>query len=207
MPPSPLNVLWRYKEFFKLTMPRLKAGVELVRPNVWAMTGLYPLPYHRGFGGIFDKLWINEINQRAIYSRIQNAFTEMNFLKPTLICYYPFLFPLLDRYSFSKIIFHMVDEWQGLSGIPESMVDLTLRMFEKADMTVVTSQRLLDRYCKHTDKIMLLRHGTDRALFDPVSRGEVAPDPQLEKFSGPRIGYYGALHKLDFDLIREVAGV
>ncbi len=205
IPPSPLNILWRFKEFRSLTIPRLNAGVDLVRPNVWAMTGLYPLPYHRSFGGVFDKLWINEINQRVIYPRIQKALTKLDFLQPVLISYYPFLFPSLDRYGFSKIIFHMVDEWQGMSSIPNSMAFLTRRMLEKADMTIVTSQRLFERYRTYTDKIMLLRHGMDRALFEPVSRGEVASDPRLIGFSGPCIGYYGALFKLDSDLIKSVA--
>ncbi len=205
VPPNPLAIARRPGEFFAKTLPRLRAGVEQVRPNVWAMTGLFPLPFHRGLGGIFDRKWLNTLNQRFFLPRLRGAMDRLGFSQPVLLSYYPFLVPVLGHVGFARVVFHMVDEWEGLGGIPHAMAELTREMLGRADVTIVPSQRLFARYQPFSRDIRLLRHGTDCALFEPVSQGKVAPDPRLQDFSGPKIGYYGALHKLDFDLVREAA--
>lgn len=41
VPPTPLSIEKRPGEFLTETVPRLHAGAEPVRPNVWAMTGVF----------------------------------------------------------------------------------------------------------------------------------------------------------------------
>ncbi|MBI4238645.1 MAG: glycosyltransferase [Deltaproteobacteria bacterium] len=99
----------------------------------------------------------------------------------------------------------MVDEWLGFEGIPRSAEHLIRGMVERADLTIVTSERLRRRYMPMGGNVQLLRHGTDIALFEPVSRGQVVPDERLQRLIGAKIGYYGAIHKLDLHLIRTLA--
>jgi UDP-galactopyranose mutase len=99
----------------------------------------------------------------------------------------------------------MVDEWQGMEGIPSSMVGLTQAMLEHADVTIVPSRRLLERYKSSARRIELLRHGADTQLFGAVADGTVSADPTVLRMPGKKIGYYGALHKLDIGLIAKVA--
>lgn len=205
MPANPLSILRRPRDFFGDTLGRLRAGVRLVARNVWAMTGIFPLPYHRGFNGVFDKLWLNNINQKKFLPRLVNAIGELSFQQPIVLNYFPLIFPVLDAIQPSRTVFHLVDEWQGLSGVPHSMAELTRGMMQRADTTIVSSRRLLERYQGYAREIHLLRHGTDLKLFAPVAEDRVHADQRLSAFPGVKVGYYGALHKLDFDLIRDVA--
>tara|TARA_B100001059_G_scaffold228624_1_gene259984 strand:- start:11401 stop:12183 length:783 start_codon:yes stop_codon:yes gene_type:complete len=113
--------------------------------------------------------------------------------------------PVLDRLAPRKVVFHMVDEWQGIRGIPRSTARLTAEMLKIADTSIVTSRRLYERYAPVAKHIKLLRHGTDLSLFGPVATGRVELDQNTAPYLGIKIGYYGALHKLDFDLVRRMA--
>jgi UDP-galactopyranose mutase len=113
--------------------------------------------------------------------------------------------PIARKLGVARTAFHIVDEWQGMAGIPRSMATLTRQMLRFADVTIVPSERLLNRYKPYARRIELLRHGTDLSLFEPVAKGRVAPDQNVLALPGKKIGYYGALHKLDVRLIAEIA--
>ena len=175
-------------------------------PNIWTTVGFVPFPYHPALGAIFDNVFVNHLNQLVNIRFILSAVTKLGFTSPTIISYYPFAMPVLERLSPKKVVFHMVDEWQGIQGIPRSTARLTADMLKVADTSIVTSRRLYDRYAPIAKRTELLRHGTDLSLFAPVAKGGLEVDQNISLYSGVKIGYYGALHKLDFDLVRQVAG-
>jgi len=205
VPDTPLSALARPGEFLREKLPKVRAGLVLEAENIWSLTGIYPLPYHRGLGGLFDREWLNSWNQRAFLPRIQKAIRELDFDRPLILSYYPFLFPVLEQLLPSRVVLHMVDEWMGLAGIPRTMGNMLEKMLARADLTIVTSRFLYDRYKGRAKTIRLLRHGTDLKLFSPVAEGTVVADDKVVSLPGKKIGYYGALHKLDFPLIADVA--
>lgn len=205
VPANPMSMLARFSEFKSQVLPRIRAGVEKVADNIWVMTGFVPLPYHPALWGIFDQLFVNQLNQRVFLPRLNAAQEKLRFKAPILLSYYPFVFPIIKEVGVSFTVFHMVDEWQGMAGIPRSMAKLTQAMLKHADVTIVTSSRLYERYKLSAKRIELLRHGTDLSLFEPVSKGSVTPDSRMQAFIGTKIGYYGALHKLDVEIIVRAA--
>lgn len=205
VPANPMSALRRFGEFKTQAMPRLRAGVEAVANNIWVMTGFVPLPYNPAMGGIFDWPWVNSLNQHVLLPRLKAAQMQLGFLAPILLSYYPLAMPIINKLGLSRTVFHIVDEWQGMVGIPRSMAQLTQQMLKHADVTIVTSSRLFNRYKPSAKRIELLRHGTDIALFGAVSSGKVRPDVNLLSMPGRKIGYYGALHKLDIQLIIRIA--
>ena len=205
VPANPINAVLRWGEFANVTLPLLKKGIEQVEHNVWTMAGLVPFPYHPAAGKLFDNTFINHMNQLVNVRLINSVLNKLSFQAPVVIVYYPFIAPVIRKFTPSKVIFHIVDEWQSMAGIPSSMRELTAAMLANSDATVVTSARLYRRYESGAKKIRLLRHGTDLSLFAPVARGEVEPDARIVRLSGLKVGYYGALHKIDFDLVRHVA--
>jgi glycosyltransferase involved in cell wall biosynthesis len=206
MPVHPFSALKRLAEFKSRVLPRLRAGAQPVAKNIWVMTGVFPLPYHRAFWGFFDFTGINWINQRVFLPRLLRAQRYLEFKNPILLSYYPLVIPIIDKLNVSRTIFHIVDEWQGMAGIPRSMAKLTRLMLTHADVTVVTSARLYERYKLEAKCIELLRHGTNVAQFSEVALKKGRMDDRLSPSpSGKKVGYYGALHKLDPYLISCVA--
>ena len=205
VPANPLSALRRFGEFKRQVFPRIRAGVEEVAHNIWAMTGVVPFPYHPALWGILDRPFVNRLNQLALLPRINAAQVKLGFKQPVLLSYYPLALPIIKELGASRTVFHIVDEWQGMAGIPRSMAVLTQEMLKRADVTIVTSGRLYERYRFSAKRIELIRHGTDLALFGPVAKGDVMPDARALALPGRKIGYYGALHKLDVELIIRVA--
>lgn len=205
VPANPMSALRRFSEFRRQVFPRILAGVESVADNIWVMTGFVPLPYHPALWGMFDRPLVNRLNQHTLLPRLNAAQAKLGFKAPVLLSYYPLAFPIIKGLGVSRTIFHIVDEWQGMEGIPRSMAILTQEMLKHADVTIVTSGRLFERYRFLAKRIELIRHGTDLSLFGPVARGEVIPDSTVLTLPGLKIGYYGALHKLDVELIIRVA--
>ncbi len=204
-PPSILTFLRRPLFFIQSVCPRIFKAPKEVDKNIWTMTGFSPFPYHKACFGIFDHLFLNMLNQKFFLHKLKKAMKNLRFESPHLIVYLPFIIPVLDQIKWQRILFHIIDEWQELPGIPRTMTQLTKEMLQKAGVTIVTSQRLYDRYASFSKNIHLLRHGTDVELFRPVVDFEVEEDDRFKKIQCPRIGYYGALHKLDFELIGSVA--
>jgi glycosyltransferase involved in cell wall biosynthesis len=205
MPANPLSAIRRFGEFTSQVLPRIRAGVEEVAENIWVISGFVPLPYHSALRGILDHPLVNQINQRVLLPRLKAAQASLGFQAPILLSYYPLAFPIIRELGVGRTIFHIVDEWQGMAGIPRSMAKLTQAMLGHADLTIVTSGRLFERYKHSAKRIELLRHGTDIALFGAVASGRVVSDPRILVMPGNKIGYYGALHKLDTKLITQVA--
>jgi len=202
---NPISAIRRFGEFTGHVLPRLRAGVAEVAENIWVMTGFVPLPYHSAMWGIFDRPLVNQINQRVLLPRLKSTQSWLGFRSPILLSYYPLALPIIRELGIERTIFHIVDEWQGMAGIPRSMAQLTHAMLAQADVTIVTSGRLFERYRHLAKRIELLRHGTDIALFGAVASGNASPDPRILALQGKKIGYYGALHKLDTKLIIRVA--
>lgn len=204
-PASVLTMIRRPGEFLGSTLGRVVAGTRQVEENVWALTGVVPLPYHPALGPLFDRPVINEWNQKSTWIRLRRALEQLGFGRPTVLSYYPLLLPLLTELNPRRVVLHLIDEWQGLPGSPRSMAELTRQMLRRADLTIATSQHLVDRYGAQARDISLLRHGTDVELFKGVVDGSVCSDPRVTSLGSITVGYYGLLSKLEFELVRQVA--
>lgn len=206
---SPVNffsILKHPKYFFCHHLSLLFKGPKEVEKNLWVTSGFVLLPYHPGFFGLFDNLLINKINQKFFSFKLKKTINKINFNNVFFIFYYPFLFPLIDQFKINKIIFHMVDEWQGMKGIPKTMNIITKNLISSADLTIVSSKTLKLKYEHLSNNIHILNHGTDYNLFSSVLTNKIEPLNNFKYVNGEFIiGYYGALHKLDFQLINNVS--
>ena len=199
VPLNPFNFFLNSKNLFK---KNLFKGVVKVKKNIWTLKPIVPLPYHPFLGKITDNLTVNYINQKIMTFYLKYAFKKLNFFDIEAIIYLPMIYPMLQRLNFKKVHFHIVDEWQGFSGIPDTMKILTKNLIEKANNTIVTSETLFNKYKKFTSNIFLLNHGTDPDLFKKGINFKKLKQNKSLKF---KIGYYGSLEKLNFELINSVS--
>ena len=112
---------------------------------------------------------------------------------------------VINDLKIKKIYFHIVDEWQGFSGIPKSMLNLTKKILKVSNTVIVSSQRLYNRYKKFSKNIHLLEHGTDFEMFNKVYCNKKKNYTNNTITSKLNVGYYGSLEKLDFEIIEIVS--
>ena len=205
VPLNPISVLFKPQTIFKETNINALKGLRVIKKNIWAIKTIVPFPFHPILGILTDNLFINYINQKFISFILLKVFKELKFNSPEAVIYYPMSVPILKKLNFSKTYFHMVDEWQGLKGVPKTMKKLTLKLLSLADVTVVTSNTLFVRYQNKSRNINLLGHGTDLSLFSKVITKKLSKLKVIKETKSQNIGYYGSLEKLDFELIKYIS--
>ena len=166
---------------------------------------LYFFPYSRKLK-IFDNLKINKINQTFVRKSIEKCFKKIDFKEPILISYYPFIYPVINKISFKKIIFHVIDNWMAFD-VPKTMNILIQNMTSRAHITITSSAMMYENLKEFSNNIFLLDHGTDLDLFKPVINYEAKEHSLIKNLKKPVIGYYGALHKIDFELVNNISKI
>lgn len=173
--------------------------------NIWVMKSYTFFPYSRKFR-LFDSLLLNKFNQLSVLRQIKKCFKKIEFNDPVLLSYYPLIHPVIKKINFKKIIFHVVDNWMAFN-VPRSMNSLIEKMTISADVTITSSAIMHKELSKFSEDVYLLDHGTDLDLFKPVINFEIEEHKLIYDMKKPIIGYYGALHKIDFNLVFEVSKI
>ena len=204
-PKSLAHVIFSTEIFKNIKNLFLSNNLNEVEKNIWVLKGYVIFPYTNTFFGIFGKRIFNRLNQFFYKFYIKRAMKKLSFQNTVFIAYLPLLYPEIEYFKFKKIIFHVVDNWLGLKRIPKSAKLYIDSMAESANVVVTSGELLFKYFKKINDKTYLLDHGTDYNLFSPVARTRLKPHKILSNIKKPIVGYYGALHKLDFKLINEVA--
>lgn len=203
-PVSILYLLINPVYFFKKVTGKGFLKPHQIEKNIWIFQSINIFPLHK-IPFIFDNVLINELNQKFIFLFLNRALKKLNFKKSYLIIYWPNIFPILNKINPKRVLFHMIDEWEEVETIPLTLKDLISNVLRRADIVVVSSLPLLEKYRNKTKKIELLRHGIERNLFKDQRKRSISLSPHLKKYPRPVIGYYGSLSKLNFNLIKTVS--
>ena len=204
-PISLFHLILSPRHFFNKTRNKVFFRPVQVKTNIWTLSVITPIPFFKGFGTFFDSELMNTAQQLFAYPFIKRSLKKLGFGEFHMITYLPLIYPILSKMKPIRNLYHIVDEWRGLANLPNTVSKLIIKYFNYSDITVVTSQPLYDRYKPFSKEIRLLRHGTDTKLFKKVFSSKVQAAKEFRKLSGNKVGYYGALHKLDYELIFEVS--
>lgn len=186
-------------EYFNKKQLNVFKGLRKVKKNIWVLKPFVPIPYHSFLGIVTDNLFVNFINQKFILIFLKFFLKKIKFINYEAIIYYPMIYPVLENLKLNKVHFHIVDDWQGFSGIPKTMLQITKKLVNKADNVIVSSLKLMEKYKRYNKNIFLLRHGTDPKIFNKGINFKIKTEEKI------KVGYYGSLEKLDFRLIRNVS--
>ena len=195
MPINPISYILKPYQYLNKNNLNIFNGLREEKKNIWLLKFFILFPYHPFLRFVFDNYFINFLNQKFAKFFLKFYLKKLKFFEVEAIIYFPMIYPIIKDLNFKKIHFHIVDEWQGFSGIPKSMNYLTQNLVKVADTTVVSSKKLFLKYKNYSKNIHLLFHGTDHDLFKPISF-------QIKrKKNKVNVGYYGSLDKIDFKLV------
>jgi len=146
------------------------------------------------------------INYRWFGSLIASAAAKLDFVDPVLWIYRPEYSEVLKSIPHKRLVFDLADDLSaynaddGRRGYIAGCIDNIAR---KADLMVVTSPTLHDKYINKTKKCVLVPNGFDEKLFD----GQPKPIPlDLAEIPRPVVGFVGVFFSfLDYKLIYDTA--
>jgi glycosyltransferase involved in cell wall biosynthesis len=150
----------------------------------------------------------------AVYMAfLRRVLKRLRFQKPILWLFLPEMEVFIGRFDEKLVIYHIVDEYAGYSGVSETWRPVVQQMEERlarrADLVFVTSPDLLERKHALNQKIVLVPNAVDYQAFSAVAdRGPKAALPaDMANVRPPIAGYVGAINdKLDLPLLLRVAG-
>jgi hypothetical protein len=95
-----------------------------------------------------------------------------------------------------------MDEWTNFPGFGTSVLSLEEGLVREADVTVVSAERLFEKWQDRASRLILARNAIDNEHY----RSHYEKNDLLGGLAKPIIGYYGALASwIDVPLLEKIA--
>jgi glycosyltransferase involved in cell wall biosynthesis len=153
---------------------------------------------------------IREMTESVYMSALRRAIKTLGFQRPVLWLFLPEMGIFVNRFDEKLVIYHIVDEYAGYSGVSPQWRPVIRDMEEclagRADLVVVTSPDLLERKRHLNQHVVLVPNAVDYDAFAEASRPDVKPPQDMADVRRPVAGYVGAINdKLDLPLLDRTA--
>ena len=153
---------------------------------------------------------LSMVTQAIYMAFLRRALKQLRFQTPILWLFLPDMEVFVGHFDEKLVIYHIVDEYAGYSGVSETWRPVLQRMEQllarRADLVFVTSPTLLERKRALNEQIFLIPNAVDYEAFAAIVEGEARPPTDMATIPSPVAGYIGAINdKLDLALLVQVA--
>lgn len=174
--------------------------VKEVEPNLWVLNPLAVPAY--GLPGM------RAVNRELLRLQIFAAMRRLGFKNAVNFVFTTTAAVVAGALREDKVIYYCVDEFTAFSDAgTRTLIELEDGLLARADMVVVSSDRLLAAKKRKNPRTVLIKHGVDvdhyRATLDPATK---VPD-DIKDLPRPILGYFGLMADdwIDLDLMVHVA--
>ena len=175
-------------------------GFRQERPNLFVYSPIVlPLPYSR------VARWIN---RRLLLRALRRWMRATGFYRPIVWTFLPtpLALDLIDGVDAQLAIYYCIDDLASSSIGARRIVASEERLFRKADLVFVTSEKLRRRAAQHSDRVHLFPFSVNFERFDRVRASDNSVPDDVRSLTRPLIGYLGGLHQwVDQPLLADVA--
>ncbi|MBM4340833.1 MAG: glycosyltransferase family 1 protein [Deltaproteobacteria bacterium] len=171
-------------------------GFNMIKQNLYSYVPPRYLPYNYRFNRI------NRDIEKIRNNKIQKSLKALRFERPILLIWHPNYVDMIGQFNESLVIYYKYDHYAGYIGGDGGISPKEKKLFEKADMVLVTAQGLYDLHKNDCKEIHLVPNGVDFDFFSKAMTDEVQIPPDMIEIPQPRIGYIGVINeKVDFKLL------
>ncbi len=188
---------------FRRAINKLKAVAEPVKEvekNIFVLNP-FAIPAY-GVPGM------REVNRQLLRLQIFRAMKRLGFKRPVNWVFNPTASVVAGSLGEELLVYYCVDEFTAFSDAgTKTMVDLEDQLIKRADLVVVSAQRLLESKGGKNPNTVLVRHGVEYAHFRKALLPETKIPDDIAKLPHPIIGYFGlmAADWIDIDLMEHIA--
>jgi len=160
--------------------------IEEVEPNIFVLNPLAIPAYGRASIRTLNRVWLR--------SQVRRAMKRLQFRRAINWVFNPAAAIIAGQLGEANIIYYCVDEYSAISGVAREPFEAMERdLLSRADLVVVSSDKLYDSKSPHNPHTVLVRHGVQfdhfrRALDDAT---EIPED--VKNLPRPILGYFGLM--------------
>lgn len=181
---------------------KLKAAgtrVREVEPNIFVFNPL-AIP-------VYGRAWARAFNQRFLTVQVRRAMRKLGFRQPINWVSNPAAAVIAGHLGEQALVYHCVDENSAFSGVSATALgELENMLLARADLVLVTAEKLYQSKARANPHTFLVRHGVDFDHFNRALSPETRVPDELAGLPRPVIGFFGLIADwVDVDLMAEMA--
>ena len=180
---------------------KLKAFAEPVRevePNIFVLN---PLAFPS-----YGNATILNFNRAFLARQVRKAITDLKFDNVVNMVFNPAAGMIAGSLGETDLIYYCVDEYTAFTGASNGLREIENDLFRRADLVIVSAERLYDSKKDLNSNTHIIRHGTDWNHFRRALDASLALPEDIRALPRPIIGFHGLLADwVDYELIRKTA--
>ena len=168
-------------------------------PNIYVLSPL-AIPAYGSEG-------VRTINRHLLRFQVRRAMRKLGFRRPINWVFNPPAAVVAGTLGEEQLIYQCVDEYTAFTGVAgDVMAEFENRLLRMADLSIVTSERLLQSRRKINPETVLVRHGVDFTHFSRALDPATVVPEEIASLPRPVIGFFGLVADwVDVDLMAAVA--
>lgn len=179
---------------------KLKSFAEPVRevePNIFVLNPL-AIPAYGSFA-------VRSFNEKFLASQVKKAMRKLNFKRPINMIFNPAAGLLAGKIGEESLIYYCVDDYTAFTGAAKGLKEIEENLFKKADLVIVSAEKLLENKKHFNKNTFIIRHGVDFNHFRKALDEETKIPDEIRDLPKPVIGFHGLLADwIDYDLIVKI---
>lgn len=151
---------------------------------------------------------LRPVNRLALQAQVKWAMRSLGFQRPISWLFLPSAAVVAGALGEEMLIYHCVDEFSAFAGVPsDSIAQMERRLIERADLVIVSAQRLYQTKAPFNRNTVLVRHGVDYSHFCRALDPQTSVPQDIARLPKPILLYFGLMSEDWFDagLVRELA--
>lgn len=146
------------------------------------------------------------LNQRSLVSQVKKAMRRLSFSNVVNVVFNPAAGMIAGLLGESELIYYCVDEYTEFTGASPGLKAIEDDLFRRADLVIVSAERLLDSKQHLNPNTHIIRHGTDWKHFRTALDDATVVPAEIANLPRPVIGFHGLLADwIDYELIKKTA--
>ncbi|MDQ2746869.1 MAG: glycosyltransferase [Acidobacteriota bacterium] len=172
--------------------------IREVEPNIFVLNPL-AIP-------AYGTAAVRRFNEKFLLRQIKKAMRKLDFKRPINMIFNPAAGLLAGKLGESELIYYCVDEYMAFTGAAKGLREIEQSLFKKADLVIVSAEKLYESKKDYNPNTHIIRHGVDFNYFRTALDEETKIPDDIKDLPKPIIGFYGLLADwIDYELIKKVA--
>jgi len=174
-------------------------SIKEVERNVFTLNPLAIPAY--GWGGA------REFNRRFLRWQVKRAMRRLGFARPINFIFNPPAALIAGSLGEDRLIYYCVDEYSAFTGVAaNALARMEEGLCRKADLVIVSAERLYQSKARFNPHTRLIRHGVDFEHFRRALDPATAIPEEVDRLPRPVIGFHGLIADwVDIELLAHVA--